>query len=294
MSLGGGGGGQPSTTVTTQELSPEQKRLLDLVIPEAEKIIKSPPTLFPGSTIAPLDPLQAQAQQQTLDLVGAGSPIDQLINATVGGTGFLTGGSVLFPESNPALRAAVEGAVRPLTESFENVILPGIRQGAITAGGFGGSRQGIAEGLASQGLLRQIGDTTAKLESEAFQTSLDAMVKALFAAPQTAQLPFVQPGAVEAVGTQRQLRAQAQLSEEAQRFLSEQLIPFATAQDVAALAFGFPGGKVTSTTQFPGGGGGGGFLGAALPLAFAIGAPFLGVPSGIGGASGAALAALLG
>jgi len=407
--LGSGGGGQTSTSVTTQELSPEQKRLLDLVIPEAEKIIGSPPQLFPGSTIAPRDPLQLQAQQRVLELVGAGGPpaipsagaggiqinpgvnflpsggatpnpeiariqaligqlpptveqttnpeftrltaalqsaeqqfpnvsipgggpgsqlrqgeegsgvspartitdprvtsarqalqgvdeftggganpaleilqrqlagtpstisgpaggggvpggggapgggqVGQFVNAAVGGGQFLAGGDVLFPESNPALRAATDAAIRPLTENFLETILPGIRGEAITSGGLGGSRQGIAEGQASRGLLRQIGDTSASIQANAFQQSLDAMVKALFAAPQTAQLPFVGPAAIEAVGAQRQQFAQAQLSEQAQRFLSEQLIPFATAQDVAALAFGIPGGKVTSTATLPG------------------------------------------
>ena len=70
--FGGGGGPTTSTTTTIQELSPEQQRLIGLVIPEAERIIQNPPQLFPGSQIAPLDPLQLLAQQNVLQLAGVG------------------------------------------------------------------------------------------------------------------------------------------------------------------------------------------------------------------------------
>lgn len=268
--LGGGGAPTTATTTTTQELSPEQQQLISLVIPTAEQIIKEPPTQFPGSAIAPFDPLQVQAQENVLQLAGPEGPLTQFSNQAQMAGQFLLG-PVLFPESNPALQAAVDAAVRPLTENFQNVVLPGIRGEAITAGGFGGSRQGIAEGLAAQGLTRSIGDVSAGIQANAFQQSLDAMVKALFAAPQTAQLPFTSPGAIEAVGAQRRALEQAQLSEEAQRFISEQLIPFATAQDVAALAFGLPGGQITSTSTLPGGESDAlsqflGLAGLALPL----------------------------
>jgi len=250
--LGGGGGGgtqAPTSTTTTQELSPEQKRLLKLVIPTAEQFIKSPPELFPGSAVQPFDPLQVQAQEDLLALSGSGGSLPSLVDTAGSGLEFLLG-PVLFPESNPALAAATEAAIRPLSEQFQNVTLPGIRGEAITAGGFGGSRQGIAEGLAAQGLARQSGDVTASIQANAFQQSLDAMTRALFAAPATAGLQFLPTAATGAVGAQRQQLEQSLLSEEAQRFISEQLIPFATAQDVAALAFGIPGGSVTSTSQF--------------------------------------------
>ena len=256
-----GGGGTTSTTTSVQELSEEQKELLGLVIPEAKKIIGSPPELFPGSTIAPQDPLQSAAQERALAVAAPGGASEQFGNAALNASEFLMG-PVLFPQTNPALEAATEAAIRPLTQNFERTILPGIRQEAITAGGFGGSRQGIAEANAAEALLRQIGDTTATVQANAFQQSLDAMVKSLFAAPATSELALQPASIEEAVGIQRRAEEQALLSEQANRFLSEQLIPFSTAQDVAALAFGIPGGKVTSTASFPppnSGGGGGGF-----------------------------------
>ena len=244
--FGGGGSQQPSTTTTTQELSPQQKELLQLVIPPARDISNNPPTLFPGTQIAPLDPLQTQAQNSLLALTTPGGELSNLSSGAVSGNQFLSSGAALFPASNPALQAATKAAVQPLTDSFNQVVLPGIRNQAITMGGFGGSRQGIAEGLASQGLLNATGNVTAKVQSGAYQKSLDAMVKSLFAAPDISKLALMPTGAQEAVGAQRRGMAQATLSEEAQRYIAQQMIPFTVAQDVAGLAFAAPGGSMTS------------------------------------------------
>ena len=287
MGFGGGSGGGTTTATqtTVQELSPEQQKLLSLVIPEAEKFVANPPTLFPGSTIAPPDPLQVQAQEALLASAGPGGQLSNITGQAGLANQFLLG-PVLFPESNPALAAAVDAAIRPLTENFQNVVLPGIRGEAITAGGFGGSRQGIAEGLAAQGLTRQVGDVSSTIQANAFQQALDAMTKALFAAPQTAGLSTLPITAQEAVGSQRQQFAQAQLSEEAQRFLAEQLLPFSAAQDVAALAFGIPGGSATTTGTATGAGGGG------FPLQNVLGLGSLGLS--LGGPIGGGIGGLLG
>ncbi|MFQ5741999.1 MAG: hypothetical protein ACE5HV_00240 [Acidobacteriota bacterium] len=248
MGFGGTGGGR-STTTTVQELAPEQQQLLNLVIPEAEKFIAAPPTLFPSSTIVPFNPLQQQAQQQALGV--AGGPAQGIADQAALAQNFLLG-PVLFPESNPALQGAIQAATRPLERTFTQQTLPNIRQGAISAGQFGGSRQGIAEGLAAQGFQQQVGDVSATLANQAFQSGLEALTRSLIFAPQTAQLGLLPSSITAGVGQQQQAQEQAFLSEEAQRFLAEQIIPFATAQDVAALAFGVGGGTSTTTAQGPG------------------------------------------
>jgi hypothetical protein len=73
------------------------------------------------------------------------------------------------------------------------------------------------------------------------------MLEGLRFQPQLAQLGLLPGMATEAVGVQRQGMAQAQLAEQAQRFIAEQIIPFMAAQEVAGLAFGIPGGTATTT-----------------------------------------------
>jgi len=316
------GSGSTNTT-TTQKLGPEQKELLQLALPAFKDIVAEPPQQFPDSTVSPFTPLQEQGQQAAVDAAGAqvqpltetaigssnllqgvGPPsgiagANELIGGATGSQpfqDFLLSGASLFPESNPALAASAEAAIRPLERSLTQSILPNIRGGAVDAGQFGGSRQGIAEGLAAQGFLTAAGDTSANIFSQGFGQALDASTRALgttqgaaasgvsdlleqgsrslFAAPQLANLALSPAKILESVGFQQQQQDQALLTEEAQRFVTEQMIPFLVAQEVANIAFGIPGGTLNSEVQ--GGGGGGGFLSAfspSSPIATALAPP---------------------
>lgn len=56
---------------------------------------------------------------------------------------------------NPYLESLVQGAMQGQYDSFDRNILPGIRTEAQSAGQIGGTRQGIAEGIASSDLVNQ-------------------------------------------------------------------------------------------------------------------------------------------
>lgn len=278
------GGGGSSTTTTTQQLSPEQRALIAPVIPIAQKYLKNPPKQYPGSGIVGFQPLQQQAQQMTIDAANSFLSTAQQqtgrFNDVVGGynnmrpgTNFLTSGQVLYPESNPALQGAIEAASRPTIQQFQEQLMPSITQGAIGSGSFGGTRQGIAEGIATRGATQTIGDIAARMASENYQAGLGAMTQGLAIGGQNLQGEantlgnmgnILQQGLLpanlkEAVGTQEQGMKQALLSEQVQKFINEQMIPFAVAKDVAAMAFGMPGGStVSQTTGSAGGMGAGG------------------------------------
>ncbi len=278
--VGGGGGSDPpqtvtSTTTSTQELSAEQKKLLGLATPVAEEFVTNPPTLFPGSSIAGFDPLQQQAQQQILSAAESPAFLGTLQGATDAQQAFtgpllqqsLQGneqllGQLTSPEANPFLQSAIQSAIAPLGRELTQRALPAVRSGAIEAGQLGGSRQGIAEGLATQGFFDRAGEVAAALANQSLLSGqelsqklvsggLDTSLRGLITAPQTAQLPFLPATITGAVGSQQRALEQAQLSEEAQKFLSAQFLPFAAAQDVAALAFGGGGGTTRSVSTTP-------------------------------------------
>jgi len=245
--FGGGGKGGGGSSTTTQELAPEQRELLGLVIPEARRISENTPELFPGSSIQGFDPLQTQAQGQAV--TAAGGQVQQLADQGTQANNFLTSGAVLDPRLNPGLQGAIQAAIAPIQRQFTTSVLPGIRQEAITAGGFGGSRQGIAEGLASQGFLDSIGNAASNVVNPGFLAGLQAFTSGI-SNTQDLQDAALRPStAVDAVGAQKQALAQGQLSEQAQRFLSEQILPFSVAQDIAALAFGIGGGSSTTNSN---------------------------------------------
>lgn len=77
--------------------------------------------------------------------------------------------------NNPYLQAAMDAAIRPVTEQFTEQVMPGIKSAAMTAGQMGGSRQGIAEGIASRGYMDTIADMTAQMGSQAYGQGLNAV-----------------------------------------------------------------------------------------------------------------------
>lgn len=294
-------GGGSQTTTTKQELSPEQRQLINLVIPTAESYAAQPPTSYPGSTVAPFTPLQEAGQLGAVNtafnfldpFIGQTAQTHENIQSSaiplgttglaslIGGMGdasgarnFLLSGDALYPGSNPALEATAKAAVQPFQESLMQQILPGIRQGAQTAGQYGGSRQGLLESQAINNFLRQAGDTTQGIYSDAYGRGLQAMVQALqstqgtagdaaqsllsegvrslFAAPSIADLALLPSQVLSGVGGQQQMQEQNVLQSEVQKYMTDQMMPFLMAQDIANLAFGFNNGSVTSTGQAPG------------------------------------------
>lgn len=325
MSSGGGG---TSKTVSTQELSDEQQDLMRLVMPAAKDYAGTPLELFPGSTIAPTDPLQEQGRNMVADAAGGVQQVanDSISTArqlmmgggagalggagnltqagqfglgglgralseydtTQGGRDFLASGSLLDPNTNPVLEAQTEAALRPITRGLTEDVLPGIRSESMSNNMFGGSRQGIAEGRAMSDFLTQAGDISTNLQANNFNQGLGAMLattqgareglssatgqglgagaagtdafsqlalRSLMESPNLASLAFSPGLALESVGSVRRGDEQARLSEEANRFTTEQMLPFLQAQDVAGLAFGLGGGSAVTEAQQSGGGG---------------------------------------
>lgn len=280
-------GAPKNTTQTTKvELSPEQRELLNLAMPSLREFAANPPEQYPGSKIAGWDPLQLLGQEQVLGITGQQGMIGQ---DAASANRFLMG-DVLSPDSNPYLRQYIDAAVRPITEQTTQQILPNIRNEFVGAGQFGGSRQGIAEGLAAQGMQRQIGDTTANIATQAYGQGLEAMQRGLALAPQTQQV-LAQPGiTTSGVGDLRRQMSQALLNQDVEQFMYPQLLPLMMGKELASLVGGIPGGG--STTTASGGG--------SSPLMSGLGGAATGaslgslIMPGVGTGVGAGLGALLG
>jgi len=157
-----------------------------------------------------LSPLETQAQQQALGVAGGLSPF---IQGAQGAGQFLTSTDILSPETNPFLAQTAEAATRPIFQNLTEQILPNIRGGAVGAGGFGGSRQGIAEGIASRGALQAAGDVSGDIFSQGFGQSLQALLQGLQLAPQTAGLGLIPGQIMGDVGREQRLAPLEQLAQ---------------------------------------------------------------------------------
>ncbi len=71
--------------------------------------------------------------------------------------------------ANPYLADQAGAITNQVTQNLQNNILPGIRGNAMMAGGFGGSRQGIAEGLAIGQTNQGLSNSLAGLYGNAYE-----------------------------------------------------------------------------------------------------------------------------
>lgn len=302
-----GGSSSPPTTTSTvtnqTQLSPEQQKLLGLVTPVAANAL-SPQGLAPygGSTVAPQPQDRATAQGLA---TGAAQGIAPYIGDLLNSWKF-TQGAALSPSTNPALQDTINASVRPLLENYQQSVMPAINQGGVADGQSGSSRQGVAQGIATQTLMHQIGDTSASVANQGYQAGLDALVKGMALGPQTLGTALLPSNIYDSVGAQQQQQNQSTLDAQQQQFYTNKFLPLQIAGNVAGMAFGMPGGGGSSTAVGPSGANqpssglsllGGASTGAALGTAIGgIGSgAALGTAAapGIGTAIGAGLGALI-
>lgn len=241
----GGSSGQPTQTTTAS--NPRSDTLIDLGLPFAQKFAANPPKLPSTPLVAGFDPLQTQGQEMVLgqtgsqgDIAGMGKQIASFLS-----------GDVLRPESNPALQATIDAATRPISQNLLEQQLPALRTQATQTGNFGSTRRQIAEGLATGRANQAIGDTSAKIATQGYQSGLDAMLKNLALLPQTSALQLTPGLTTSGVGDVRQQQTQAELGEKTQRSMFDQLLPLIMAQNLVGLGSSIPTREVTATANVP-------------------------------------------
>lgn len=236
-----------STATTSVDLSPEQKELLGLAMPAFKNFAAFTPQRYQGPTVAGFDPAQTAGQEMALGAAGAQKTLaDNAANAV----NFYTSGDIWNPSSNPYLQGAVDAAVRPITQNLTEVQNPAIRGTSVTAG-YGGSRQGIAEGLASGRASQAIGDTASRLVQNQYDTNVRAQLQAAGLVPTVQQAQLAPALTTSGVGDVRQALAQTLLNEQAGNFNLDQMLqiaPYLQAKDLLSVIQGIPGGSITSSS----------------------------------------------
>jgi hypothetical protein len=162
---------------------------------------------------------------------------------------YLSSGAFLDPGSNPYVQNAVSAATQPIFQDLSQRTLP--QQQATGAAGsgvnFGGSREGIQEGLDVQGAQRAAGQAGANIMNTALGQGLTATNQAIQQAPASAGA-LALPGATEStVGDVQQQQAQNVLNANNQASWFQQMLPLLKAQMLTQGAAGLPGGSSTST-----------------------------------------------
>lgn len=165
-----------------------------------------------GNTVAPVDPLTGQAINLTGQNIGS---TNQAFSQAQGGAS-----GVMNYTPNTFLTGNIDAYMTPYIQNVENAALTNMdrayRQNlntigdqAIGAHAFGGSRQGVAEGVAAAENARQMGDLSAQLRSAGFGQASSMMQSDMDRQLQGANLNLQgagQLGNLAAAGQQEYLR----------------------------------------------------------------------------------------
>lgn len=74
---------------------------------------------------------------------------------------------------DPYLEQLKKNTTDTMTDAWNRSVLPGIQQGAVAAGGYGGSRQGVIEANAMNDLGKNIANAMTSIDSGAYNTALN-------------------------------------------------------------------------------------------------------------------------
>jgi hypothetical protein len=244
-----GGSTQSDTKTTTQNLTPEQQALVGAAVPNYMNFAGSNPTLPGAAGVAPFTPAQIQGQKQVL---GSTGQMGDVVGSAADTNRYLSSGTFLDPGSNPYVQNAVKAATDPIYRNLTTSVLPQIQGSASTGAGgisanFGGSRQGIAEGLATEGAERAAGQAGAGILNTALGQGLQATGQAVAQAPTTAGSLAIPGATTSSVGDVQQQQQQNVLNAANQASWFQQMLPLLKAQMLTQGAAGLPGGSTTST-----------------------------------------------
>lgn len=191
-------GGSTSSSNSSSFINPDQSRQLSNLYGYAGNLFGQFQS-NPQSLIAGFTQPQIQGQQAAID--AAAGPLSGLV-----GQGNQAIGQALNadPSQSPYFASALQASFNPFIRNFMTNVLPGIRSQAVGVGRVGSGREGIAQGLASQGLLQQLGDITAQMGNNAYNTGLQSRINALGLLPQIGQFNLAPSQVQQTIGGQQQ------------------------------------------------------------------------------------------
>ena len=209
--MGGGSGGGNSTSTSTVYTNADPwsgvQPYLKTLYGNTNALGNQPTQFYPGQTYAGMDPLMKQGINSNLGFANQYFPsiFNQGLNSLYGQMNAMDVGNNPYVQdmnqvaANQFTRASNQ-VIGDMVGQFRNQVLPSITNDAVAAGGLGGSRQGVAQGLAIQGLGTNVQNMIQSGQSDLAnmyaQTNLGAYGQGLQAAnAATGQLPqFTQLG----------------------------------------------------------------------------------------------------
>ena len=243
------------TTVTSQKLAEEISPFYKDLLAKSQALYNQQTeegyTPYTAPTMAQFSPEQQQSFAGIQGLVGSQKPVyDEGMALTRGTTRRFT------PQTaqalmNPYQQAVTDIEKRNIQENYESKVLPELRAQAAQIQPYGGSRQAILEGMASDTNQRLLADVQAKGSltsyNDAQRLFADQIRREGAAASQLPTLASAsyktqagELGALQAVGEEKQKQTQSALDEAYRTYLEEKRFPETSMGQYQATVQGFP------------------------------------------------------
>jgi hypothetical protein len=142
---------------------------------------------------------------------------------------------------------AIQSAVRPLMQQFEQTTLPGIQSAFSRAGRYGSGAQERAIGQATEATGRAIGDISSQIAAAVFarvrglqEAALARQAGLAGLAPELYQQQFLPSQQLAQIGAAREQIAAMPLQEDIQRFQFQQRLPYEQFASFLSGVYGTP------------------------------------------------------
>jgi len=243
--MGKGGGSQ--TTETKTEPWEGQQPYLKKQFAEAEKVYDTfNPTWYGGTTVAPFSADQESAMS-AIRSQAAGAP-SQVYDPAVSAFQTAMNPNILNVASNPYVNAMADAAVRKSNAQLSSN-LAGVRGSAIRSGGYGGSRQGIAEGTAIGAADESTRNALAQIYGDAYGRGMDFQKGMIGQGGNLMSMGFAPQQKLMAIGDLQRQYEQQNIANQMAKHQFEQNLPYSKLQqfkDITAdMSWGSQGTQTT-------------------------------------------------
>jgi hypothetical protein len=207
-------------------------------------MIGQPQQYYPGQTFTGQTPTEQQGQQQQLAYAQNTLPglTSQVQNSW---QNLLNSPDVA---NNQYVQDMMASNADQVNQNLAMNIMPQIQSNSLMHGSLGSSRQGIAQGVAAGLASQGLANANAQTQMQAYQTGMDAQKYGLGFAPQLTQLGL-QPGQImQGIGQQQRAENDLQRQEDIQRYYYNQGAPMQNLQSLSAIFSGSPWGSSGTKT----------------------------------------------
>lgn len=273
------GGGKQQTSTTNTAPWAVQQPYLQKGFKTAEELSQKPTTQYQGAFTAGKTASDTGAEDYLTNYAGT---LTGQTDKNLDALNWATGAGNLDVGNNAYVNNQMAANTNRLYQDFNEQTVPALRSNFGKSGQIGSSRQGIAEGLAAQGVARAAADSNAQIQGTAYNNALDTYSTVLGQAPQLMQAGTMPGSLLSQVGQSQRGFEQDKIDEAISRNDFSQNEEWNRLANYMQMVSGNWGGTTTSTMPKQGGNKLAGALGGAL-TGFAMGGPMGALAGGAGG-----------